>query len=127
MNERTKLLPCPFCGHAKAHVGMHPAPLGAWSYSVQCGWCRGSGGVWIEQPDAIAAWNRRAPVAVGGTVPAVDKSRCEADQQKNAERCEPEVYNRVAQLKCAGNAIVPEVCAIFMMAILRAAQTSRIS
>jgi hypothetical protein len=32
----------------------------------------------------------------------------------------PEVHNRVAQLKCAGNAIVPEVCAIFMLAILKA-------
>jgi len=61
MNKRTKLLPCPFCGHDLAHVGKHPAPLGAWSYSVQCGWCRGSGAVWIEQSDAIAAWNRRAP------------------------------------------------------------------
>jgi hypothetical protein len=31
----------------------------------------------------------------------------------------PEVHNRVAQLKAAGNAIVPEVAAIFMYAILR--------
>jgi hypothetical protein len=31
----------------------------------------------------------------------------------------PEVHNRVAQLKAAGNAIVPEVAAIFMLAILR--------
>jgi len=39
----------------------------------------------------------------------------------------PEVHNRVAQLKAAGNAIVPEVAAIFMLAILRAAQKARIS
>ena len=31
----------------------------------------------------------------------------------------PEVHNRVAQLKAAGNAIVPQVAAIFMYAILR--------
>ena len=31
----------------------------------------------------------------------------------------PEVHNRVAQLKAAGNAIAPEVAAIFMRAILR--------
>ena len=31
----------------------------------------------------------------------------------------PEVHNRVAQLKAAGNAIVPEAAAIFMYAILR--------
>jgi hypothetical protein len=31
----------------------------------------------------------------------------------------PEVHNRVAQLKAAGNAIVPSVAAIFLYAILR--------
>lgn len=35
----------------------------------------------------------------------------------------PEVHNRVAQLKAAGNAIVPEVAAIFMLSILRMYQT----
>ena len=59
------------------------------------------------------------PAVLGGTGPAVGETGCEADQQKDAEGGEPEVYNRVAQLKAAGNAIVPEVAAVFMYAILR--------
>jgi hypothetical protein len=49
----------------------------------------------------------------------VDKGGGQACEQKDAEGCKPEVYNRVSQLKAAGNAIVPEVAAIFMLAILR--------
>ena len=59
------LLPCPFCGgEAKIksrYIGYGSVGLGAhdW-YSVECKECRAKGYEYGMEPEAIAAWNRRA-------------------------------------------------------------------
>lgn len=65
-----ELLPCPFCGETpRLHTGNIPVS-GAFIAWVQCHSARCFGPVssnYGNSPDAIAAWNRRAPASSGET------------------------------------------------------------
>ena len=61
----TELLPCPFCGGKpyKDEATIHK--LGTRTghrWAVGCSWCEVSAHGAMELAEAIAAWNRRAPV-----------------------------------------------------------------
>jgi hypothetical protein len=47
------------------------------------------------------------------------ETRNNASEQEDRETGKSEVFNRIRQLKCVGNAIVPSVAAIFLYAILQ--------
>lgn len=60
MSEEMKLLGCPWCdGHVE--TTHRKEPKGYW---VHCYGCACDGPIEAEEADAIAAWNRRAPVSV---------------------------------------------------------------
>lgn len=56
----SELKPCPMCGATIAHLCKLPAMNNSWCYNVNCGNCGTRSMAWVEQSDAIAAWNRRA-------------------------------------------------------------------
>lgn len=70
MNAHDALLPCPLCGNSDLHSHAYPSnsmlPNRSW-WGIRCGICElaidREGGEHGQQA-VIAAWNRRAPVAV---------------------------------------------------------------
>lgn len=57
-----ELKPCPFCG-ASAQVAEMPRGFRNY-FALECAMCSGEGPPGKTSAEAIAAWNRRAPVVV---------------------------------------------------------------
>jgi Lar family restriction alleviation protein len=49
-----ELKPCPFCGE---EISLEI--LGEMSNKVECGTCESSTGIFLQESEAIEAWNRR--------------------------------------------------------------------
>jgi len=65
--ERPKLLPCPFCGGEAATINLGSTWIAACRRpgpSRELSWCARTA-TWVDEDDAIAAWNRRAKPASG--------------------------------------------------------------
>ena len=90
-------------------------PTGAQQRPAECGCLAwpALAGHWPSRPGEAQHW-WEPPRTVGGSLGVLPDGLPAA-----LGGAWPEVHNRVAQLKAAGNAIVPEVAAIFMLAILR--------
>ncbi|ATF52620.1 Lar family restriction alleviation protein [Morganella morganii] len=62
MTEKTQeLKPCPFCGCNRIFVATHEFDERPDYYKVECNECESETGFKLSAPEAIAAWNRRAP------------------------------------------------------------------
>lgn len=102
--NHSELLPCPFCGGT--NIAIHPDDVGSGGqhvppYHAACDMTRGGCGVSVvgddTEDDAIAAWNRRAALAVkaeppkdaqASTVSAQWRAKGESDPHGTSYDCE---------------------------------------
>ena len=58
-DNRTTLLPCPFCG-GEVEMLTAESMNGGYLFGIMCNDCRSRGDVYDTEAEAIAAWNSRA-------------------------------------------------------------------
>jgi len=110
MTDMIDLLPCPFCGGPDTRHFNNPDEFGRPSHGIQCA----NGECWVCGPEcetpseAIAAWNRRAPLPPApDAVQALVKAAERAERVMNDPYCEPgnSITNTLAELRDALAAI----------------------